>query len=142
VPLLNPAVLLPAIVVTDPVAISIERNAELSATKIDVLDTCRPFGLLKDAATPVPSMTPGVLLLPAKVVTAVEAMLIARTRVPCESATYRVAPSDDISISSGVTKDAAVPMPSAEPLLPEPAKTDTVPVGVILLITRVPLSEM
>jgi hypothetical protein len=34
VPLLNPTVLLPAIVVTDPVAMSIERNAEMSATTI------------------------------------------------------------------------------------------------------------
>jgi hypothetical protein len=109
----------------------IERRAEWSATKIEVLETCKPLGSAKDAEVPEPSTTLATPL-PARVVTAADAISIARMRAPWESATYRVVPSAEISISSGVTKDAAVPTPSVEPLLPDPAKIDAVPVEDIL----------
>ena len=72
--LTEPAVPVPARVVTDPVARSIFRIAwfPVSATKSEEPSVAIPFGVLNCAAVPVPLTKPGVpvFALPANVVTA------------------------------------------------------------------------
>ena len=89
----------------------------LSATYIVLpfVLTARPTGVLNRAAAPIPSLVPDEPEVPANVVTALEAKLIALMTWLSLSATYSVLPSDDIATSRGVLNRAAVPMPSVDP---------------------------
>ena len=100
----------------------------VSLTKIEPAEsTAMPVGLLKVAALPTPSATPGLRKpAPASVVTAPPPTMprvTVRTALLNVSATKRFVPA--IAIPVGLKNTAFVPLPSAMPRAPLPASVDT-----------------
>ena len=100
---------------------------------LSLLSTATPKGLLKEAAVPVPFAEPA-LPVPAKVLTS-PAGVIFLIRLLVTSATYTLSLLSTAT-PEGPLKEAAVPVPSAEPVTPAvPAKVVTSPADVIFLIS-------
>src|SRR6185312_14163246 len=94
-------------------------------------------GPLNKAAVAVP-LTKLALPEPANVVTT-SPVEILRIRLFAKSATYRF-PEASSATPHGLLNEAEVPVPLAEPMLPEPATVVTTPVEVIFRIRLFPLS--
>src|SRR6266704_1231145 len=131
-------VVLPARVVTTPVAMTIRRMLlPLRAATyrlVPLLSMAKPLGPLNVAAVPVPSALPAApVVLPARVVTTAEAMTILRMLLPLRAATYRLVPLLSMAKPPGLLNVAAAPVPSAPPLVPAvPASVVTTPVAMTI----------
>jgi hypothetical protein len=90
-----------------------------------------PQGWVKEAAMPTPSAEPG-LTDPASVTTAPVALVMSLILLLLKSATAMYRPSEDKDTSEGGLKEAAVPTPSAEPPLMDPASVTTAPVATVM----------
>jgi hypothetical protein len=88
--------------------------------------TAIPNGNENKADLATPSTDPAVPF-PAIVVTTPSGVIFRTILLP-ESARYRF-PNASMATSSGDLKVAAVPVPSADPAVPEPAKVDTIRAG-------------
>ena len=137
VPLVLPAIPLPAKVLTTPAGVIIRiKLLPKSATKtLPEGSVVIPIGLLNDAAVPVPLALPAAPL-PAKVLT-IPAGVILRIKLLYKSATYTF-PTASLATPIGVLKEAAVPVPLVVPAAPLPANVVTVAtelIGSELLIT-------
>src|SRR6266581_3734058 len=132
-------VVLPARVVTTPVAMTIRRMLlPLRAATyrlVPLLSMAKPLGPLNVAAVPVPSALPAApVVLPARVVTTAEAMTIRRMVWLVLSATYRLVPLLSMARPVGRLNRAAVPVPSTLPAVPAvlPARVVTTPVAMTI----------
>src|ERR1039457_4458576 len=118
----------PAIVETNPVAMTALRMVQLSESAIYRLvpSVVIASGWLNRAEAPVPSVE-SQIWVPARVVTALVAIAIIRILSEPASVIYRVSP--EIVMPVGPSSFAVVPKPSDDPkLLVVPAKVVTSPV--------------
>ena len=111
----------------------------LSATyTLPEISTVKPYGPLKVAAIPCPSVLPDVIHDPAKVLTNPPGVIL-RILLPPVSATYTF-PESSTAIPDGALNLAKMPCPSAMPEAVEPANVLTNPPAVIFRISLFPTS--
>mmetsp|Transcript_1845 Transcript_1845/g.5771 ORF Transcript_1845/g.5771 Transcript_1845/m.5771 type:complete len:224 (-) Transcript_1845:751-1422(-) len=134
-PACEPAVPSPTMVVTTP-SVVVTRRTRLSGSAVTYrcvsrvrYTTCR--SPVNRAAGPAASAKPGVPACPASVLTTALCSTTRRTVGPAKVATYRLSVLP--VIPSGVAKLAAVPVPSALPDAPDPAKNEMVCVAMSIL---------